>query len=143
MVSIALDNTFFLQIGLFVILVFLLNAFLYKPVLGIIEERRKKISGLEEEAETTEQEVERKLSNYRARIERAKADGNLKRSIIKKEGLDRESELLAAANAEAQRSLQSAKEKIAGERDAALEALRGMSREMGQSIAERALGRSL
>ena len=143
MVSIALDYTFFIQMGLFICLIFILNVLLYKPVLKVMEERGKKISGLEGDAELLGDEVEKKLADYRARINEAKDAGNAKRAVFKKEGLDRETEILGVAHEDAQKTLSDAKEKISKEAEVALKKLQEMSKEMGTNIAEKALGRSL
>jgi F-type H+-transporting ATPase subunit b len=143
MVSISLDATFFVQIGLFLVLVYILNVLLYKPVLAAMEERGKKISGLETDASTIEGELEEKLLQYREEIAKAKEAGGQKRTVLKKKGLDREAELVGAAHAAAQSTISKAKESIARERDAALEGLRAMTNEMAQEIAEKALGRPL
>ena len=129
--------------GLFICLIFILNVLLYKPVLKVMEERGKKISGLEGEAELMGEEVEKKLADYKARIHEAKDAGNAKRVVLKKEGLDRETEILAVVHDEAQKTLSDAKEKISKETERALKKLQDMGKEMGRDIAEKALGRSL
>ena len=143
MVSISLDATFFIQMGLFLVLVYILNVLLYKPVLAAMEERGKKISGLETDASTIEGELEEKLLQYKEEIIKAKEAGGQKRTVLKKEGLDKEHELLGAAHAAAQSTISKAKEGIAKEKDVALESLRAMTKDMAQGIAEKALGRSL
>ncbi|MBE9503171.1 MAG: ATP synthase F0 subunit B [Proteobacteria bacterium] len=143
MVSLALDYTLFIQMGLFICLIFILNVFLYKPILKVMEERGKKISGLEGEAELMGEEVEKKLVGYKARIDEAKEAGNAKRAVFKKEGLDKETEILAAVHDETQKTLSDAKEKISKETETALKKLQDMGREMGRDIAQKALGRSL
>ncbi len=90
MVSISLDITFFIQMGLFLVLVYVLNIFLYRPVLAAMEERSKKISGLEADAATTEGELEEKLLHYREEIAKAQETGGQSRAVLKKEGLDKE-----------------------------------------------------
>jgi len=143
MVSITLDATFFIQMGLFLVLVYILNVLLYKPVLAAMEERGRKISGLESDAAGIEGELEEKLLRYREEIARAKEVGGQSRAALKKEGLDKEAELVGAAHADAQGSISQAKERIAKEKDIALEGLRAMTDNMAREIAEKALGRSL
>jgi F-type H+-transporting ATPase subunit b len=143
MVSITLDSTFFVQMGLFLALIYVLNLLVYKPVLKAMEERGKKIAGLESEAASIESELDYKLADYRKRIDQAKEKGGVNRTALKKDGLDKESELLAAAHAEAQETILKAKGRIGKEKEAALESLRTMTRDMGVDIAEKALGRSL
>jgi len=143
MVSITLDATFFIQMGLFLVLVYILNVLLYKPVLAAIEERGRKISGLESDAADIEGELEEKLLHYREEVARAKEVGGQSRIVLKKEGLDKEVELVGAAHAAAQGSISQAKERIAKEKDVALEGLRAMTDELAKGIAEKALGRPL
>lgn len=143
MVSIALDNTFFIQIGLFIVLIFILNILLYKPILKIMEERGKKLSGLDSEAKSIDSDVEMRLANYETKIDRARDKGQAQRAVTKKEGLDREVEISAAAQSDALQTLSEAKDKIAKEKKKALTALKKLNKEIAQSIAEKALGRSL
>lgn len=142
MVSIELDITFFIQIGLFLLLVYILNVLIYRPVLRVMEERGKKISGMEADAVLADKEVEDKLASYRLELDKAKQSGNADRAILKKEGLDKEDELLGAAQAEAQKTLSAAKDKIAKEVDSALAILKGMTEEMGKDIADKVVGRA-
>lgn len=142
MVSIELDITFFIQTGLFLLLVYILNALIYKPVLRVMEERGKKISGMEADALSADKEVEDKLASYRMELDKAKQLGNADRAVLKKEGLDKEAELLGAAHAEAQKTLSAAKDKIAKEVDLALSTLKGMTEDMGKDIADKVVGRA-
>lgn len=142
MVSIELDITFFIQIGLFLLLVYILNVLIYKPVLRVMEERGKKISGMEADASLADKEVEDKLASFRLELDKAKQSGNADRAILKKEGLDKEAELLGAAHAEAQKTLSAAKDKIAKEMDLALATLKGMTEDMGKDIADKVVGRA-
>ncbi|MDT8317562.1 MAG: hypothetical protein RQ824_06165 [bacterium] len=142
MVSIELDITFFIQTGLFLLLVYILNVLIYKPVLRVMEERGKKISGMEADALSADKEVEDRLASYRLELDKAKQSGNADRAILKKEGLDKEAELLDAAHAEAQKTLSAAKDKISKETDAALAILKGLTEDMGKDIAAKVVGRA-
>ena len=142
MVSIELDITFFIQTGLFLLLVYILNVLIYKPVLKVMEERGKKISGMEADAVLADKEVEDKLASYRLELDKAKQLGNADRATLKKEGLDKEAELLGAAHAEAQKTLSAAKDKITKEADSALAILKGMTGDMGKDIADKVVGRA-
>ncbi len=142
MVSIELDITFFIQTGLFLLLVYILNVLIYRPVLRVMEERGKKISGMEADAVLADKEVEDKLASYRMELDKAKQLGNADRATLKKEGLDKEAELLGAAHVEAQKTLSAAKDKITKEADSALAILKGMTGDMGKDIADKVVGRA-
>ena len=51
---ITMDKTLFIQIINIIILMFLLNKVMYKPVLGILRERSKKMKGTQDEIERFE-----------------------------------------------------------------------------------------
>ncbi len=142
MVSIELDITFFIQMGLFLLLVYILNVLIYRPVLRVMEERAKKISGMEEDAVLADKEVEDKLASYKLELDKAKQSGNADRAILKKEGLDKEAELLGAAHDDAKKTLSAAKDKIAKVVDLALSTLKGMTEDMGKDIADKVVGRA-
>jgi len=143
MVSISLDITFFIQMVLFGVCVFVLNILVYKPVMKVMEERAKKLSDLDTDAGKIETDVESKLAGYKKKIEEAKEKGNFERATLKKEGLEKENEIVSAAHFEAQETISKAKKKIEKEKENALKCLKDMTGTMGREIAEKALGRSL
>lgn len=141
MVSIELDITFFIQMGLFLFLVYILNVLLYKPVLKVMEERSKKLADLGSDAVSAEKQVEEKLAEYKAKLDAAREEGTAERGKLKKEGLDKEAGILEEAHKSAQDSINEARERITKEKDTALESLRGMVDEMGRTISDKVVGR--
>ncbi len=89
-----------------------------------------------------DKEDEQKLASYRLEQDKAKRSGNADRADLKKEGLDKEVELLGEAHAEAQKTLSAAKDKITKEVESALATLKGMTEEMGKDIAAKVVGRA-
>ncbi len=142
MVSIALDNTLFIQAVLFLVLIYILNVLLYRPVLKVLQDRSQRLADLDGDALSAEKEIEEKLAEYRARIDEAKSEGNLLRADLKKEGVDEEAELLTAANKEAQASIDAARGRIAKEMESALESMAKVTKDMGKSICEKVVGRT-
>ena len=142
MVSIELDITFFIQTGLFLLLVYILNVLVYRPVIKVMDERGKRVSGMEADAAAADKQIEEKLAGYRAELDKAKHKGATERAALKKEGLDKEAELLADAHSEAQKTVTAAREKITAEMDAALASLKGMADDMGKDIAAKVMGRA-
>ena len=142
MVSIKLDITFFIQAGLFLVLIYILNVFLYRPVLKVLRDRSQRLADLGEDSEMAEKEIEAKLAEYKARISEAKSEGTIIRNEIKKEGLDKETELLEAAHKEAQVSIETSRKKIGEEMEVALKSIAKVTDEMGRSICEKVAGRA-
>lgn len=106
---ITMDITLVIQMINIIILMFLLNKVLYKPVLGILRERTKKMKGTQEEiqrfdkdARLRQEEVDRKMaqasSKAKEALDSARAEaaaaGNEKLAAIKAEvDADREKKM--------------------------------------------------
>lgn len=141
MVSIELDITFFIQMGLFIVLVYLLNILVYKPVFRVMEERKKKVTEFESIATLAEENIQEKIAEYKVKIGEAKERGNERRAELKKNGLEKEADIIGSAHEEARKSIAEAVKTIDQETENALAVLRGMTEEMGKSIADKVLGR--
>ena len=142
MVSIELDITFVIQAALFIVLMFILNVLIYKPILRVLDERSKRLATLDLEASSAEKKVEDKLVEYRTKINAAKEEGNAVRVSLKKEGLDREAQLLQAAHDDANKTITASRDKISKEMTLALDSLKAMTEEMGKIISEKVAGRA-
>ncbi len=112
---ITMDITLVLQMINIIVLMFILNAVLYKPVLGIIRARREKMQGTQEEINTfdknsrlRQEELDRKLaeasSKARAALDTARAAaaaaGNEKLAAIKAQAEADKDEKMAALKKE-------------------------------------------
>lgn len=110
-------STFVLEIINFLVLVWILRRFLYRPVLQVIAKRRQSIQDQLAEARETQQHAEALLAQYEGRLadwegERARARDALKEELDKQR---------AGELAELQTALQQQREKaaVAGERQRA------------------------
>jgi len=63
-----INYTLFMQMALFLIILFLLNVILYKPLLKAIREREDKIEGLKKEAERLKSEASKYENEYKTKI---------------------------------------------------------------------------
>ena len=130
---ITMDITLVIQMINIIILMFLLNKVLYKPVLGILRERSKKMKGTQEEIERfdkdarlRQEEVDKKMaqasSKAKAALDSARAEaaaaGNEKLAAIKAEvDADREKKMseLKSQIDSAGKSLQESLDTFAGD----------------------------
>ena len=69
------DGTLFLHIAIILMMVFVLNATLFKPINRILEERERRTRGRSGEAHDILQRVEEKLTHYERALRDARADG--------------------------------------------------------------------
>src|SRR5918993_3977549 len=69
------DGTLFLHIVIILLMVFVLNATLFKPINRILEERERRTRGRSGEAHDILQRVEEKLAHYEQTLREARAGG--------------------------------------------------------------------
>jgi F-type H+-transporting ATPase subunit b len=140
---ISLDISFFIQIINFLALLLLLNVFLYKPVRKALADRDAGINSARARAAEVDTDVQEKMALYEARLREAKAKANEERSLLRKEAMAEESDILGKARQEAAGSLAAIRNRVAGEATDAREFLREQTRTLSLEICEKVLGRSL
>lgn len=69
------DGTLFLHIAIILIMVFVLNATLFKPINTILEEREKRTRGRSSEANDILRRVSEGISKYETTLREARAEG--------------------------------------------------------------------
>jgi len=125
----------------FLILIFVLRKYAWKPILDAVEERDQKIAKALSDAENARKEVgslagerDRLLAEVRDEKNRILADAAKTRDFIV-------SEAKVKASEEASRIIESAREAIHNERNAAVTELRNMAAKIALDVAEKVLGR--
>ena len=137
-----LDLTFVIQIINFLVLMMVLNLFLYKPIRKAIADRAATVDGARQRATTVDSEVQEKVAQYEARLKEAKAKAGEERNVLRSEALAEEAAALAAARKEADSTLSSIRETVAREAADARTVLREQARFLSKDICEKVLGRS-
>jgi len=69
------DGTLILHVVIILVMVFVLNATLFKPINRILEEREKRTRGRSTEAQDILHRVEQKISHYEHSLREARAEG--------------------------------------------------------------------
>jgi F-type H+-transporting ATPase subunit b len=140
---ISLDWTLGLQFVNFIILLIILNKFLYRPLQKIFAERRQTIDGSHQRAKSLDAEVEVKMQHYLQQLSDAKLVANEARGRLKKAAAEEEAVLLSAAHSKAAARLQVIKAQVAAESTEAGKTLRGEAETLAGQIATKILGRQL
>jgi F-type H+-transporting ATPase subunit b len=127
----------------FAILLFLMYRTVFPQVTKLYQERRSNIEGKLEEAESERDEAEQLLQRYRERLAAAEDETQriLEEARANAERLRRD--LLAKADADAERRLERATETIRAERDQAIRQLRGEVGTLAVELATKVVGDSL
>lgn len=138
-----LDIAFVFQLVNFLVLVLLLNFFLFKPIRKQIADRAAEINGAKVKSAAVDQEVQEKLASYEARMREIRSSAADERGVLKKEAQQQEAAILDKARAEASEQLSSIKARVAREAEEARRTLRESAEALSADICQKVLGRSL
>ena len=137
------DGTFFLQLGLFLVMALVLNALLFKPYLRMRAERERSIDGARDEAHKMEAKARAIVTDYDAKLTRARQRGAEERARLRQEAAARERQLLGAARDEAGKAIGGARATIATDAEAARAQLDKQARDLAKQMAKKILGREV
>ncbi len=138
-----LDLAFVIQLVNFLVLVLLLNVFLYKPIRKQLSDRNALISGAKEKSAAVDREVQEKLASYEARMREIRAGAADGRGALKKEAQLQEAAILEKARLESGAKLAGIKARVAQEAEEARRLLKASAESLSADICEKVLGRSL
>jgi len=138
-----LDIAFVIQLVNFLVLVLLLNIFLFKPIRKQLADRSALISGAKLKSAAVDKEVQEKLASYEARMREIRAGAADERGVLKKEAQAQEAAILEKARVESSQTLASIKAKVAQEAQEARRLLKESAETLSADICEKVLGRSL
>ena len=114
----------FFQVVNFLLLLYLLNRFLFKRVFALVEERRSKIEKGLEDAESAARDRELARAEREAAVAVARKEAAEMLASANKIATDTRNEILAEARAEAEKVTERAREEITAEKDRAMADLR-------------------
>jgi F-type H+-transporting ATPase subunit b len=140
-VTVIPDLTLFVQMATFIALIFILNYLLYKPILSIIDRRKKQMDELESEIKLFNDSINKKAAEYDEKLNKAKTSASdLKKEIIG-EGTAQAKSIVDAVRNEIPLMSQEFQKRMDAEMQAARQILEGQSRKLSLEIAEKVLGR--
>ena len=136
-------GTLWFQIANFLLLLFLLNIILFKPIRNILSKRKNEEDSLQEIIEELQSKTGQYSKDLEESISAARKEGFQQKENFKTEGFEEEKGVLNAANASAEDKIAKAQEEIEGRMAKARESLRVEVDHFSRELAERMLGRSL
>jgi F-type H+-transporting ATPase subunit b len=136
-----LDGTFFLQLGIFVVLFLFLREVVFKPVVAVLDAREHATDGAKDEARELEARAKEKLAAFEAEMTKAKVELSSERERLRKDGAALERELLSKARSDADKILEDANEKMAEETAIARRHIDETVPQFARDIADKLLGR--
>jgi len=138
-----LNSTFFVQVINFLILIAVLNWLLVKPTLRILEERRVRVEGSEEEAKRLTAETDQNIQEYERNLTEARVNAGREKERIRMEGIERENEIIRTAREQSRKTVEDMKQKIGKEAGEASAVMKHEVKALSAQIAEKVLGRSI
>lgn len=140
---IQLDYTLLIQMANFLILLLILNKFIYKPILNLLDQRRKRLEDSEKLVADLKERTSRQWEQYEAELQGARISAATERERLKAEGSEAERKLLEQAREKAAKLMHDARVRIDEESRKAREVLKDQAQILGLEMAEKILGRKL
>lgn len=135
--------TLVIQIANFLVLLFLLNIILYKPIRKIMGQRREEMSASEKIIADLLDRYSRLSEELKQNIAAARKDGFKEKENCKNEGRDEESKMLQKANDSVGEKISKTREDIERNMAALRQSLDQEVSLFSQELAEKVLGRSI
>ena len=140
---IELDWTLFVQIINFLVLVFLLNMVLFRPIRRIIVARQARMTAYEEDISGLADNQQGILGEVEQQLAAARRDGLGLREKLRQEGSQEESSLLEQVKKEVDAEWTQVEAKIKKDVAKAREALRAQAQDFAMALSAKILGRKL
>ena len=125
------------QVFNFLLLLYLLNRFLFKPVLKLLDERESRIKKGLEDAEAAARDRELAQAEREAALDEARKEAQAMIARATKIADDSRTEILAEAKAQAEKVTSRATEEITAEKERAMAELRATVADLALDAAER------
>ncbi|HOI72518.1 MAG TPA: ATP synthase F0 subunit B [Syntrophales bacterium] len=138
-----IDYTLWIQLVNFIVLIFILNVLLYKPILGIMEKRKQQFDGARDEVRTLHESVEKKMAEYEEAVRKAKQAAMEQKAEYVKEGAEEARKIVDAVRGVIPKMMEEFQGKMNREIEEARGVLKNQSQRLSLEIAEKVLGRSL
>ena len=136
-------DSIIIQILNFLILLFLLNLIVYRPVRGILNKRKEEMDSSSNATDEWKRKIEKYSTDLEENIDSTRMEGLRERVGLRDKGLSTEKELLQDAYSQVEEALGKAKNEIKEKINNARISLQDEIESFSRELAEKLLGRSL
>lgn len=137
-----LNITLLIQLGILLTLMLLLNQFLFKPMVQLLDERKRRTEGRRKAASQAEAEADAVWADYQKKIQDAKIEADRVRAELVRQGEGERHRIVALASGQAEKTVAEVRARVKGEAQEARKAFEAEAQSLAGSIAESILGRS-
>jgi F0F1-type ATP synthase membrane subunit b/b' len=120
-----------------------LNVFVFRPTLVLLQERAKRLSGLAAEAKSLEVQCAAKFDAYNKKMEEARNAARAAREDILKSADTEQKQLLSKARTKAEAAIASAKNALVSEASESREKLKQVASDLSKTMVEKILKRKV
>jgi F-type H+-transporting ATPase subunit b len=138
-----INGSLFIQIINFLVLIWVLNKVLYKPVRNIIAQRKARVSGLEEVIDHSEQDIFAKDEALKAGLKAAREKGLKEKEASENEARQQEKKLMEKINEKTREDLAEIRERVVKEAQTTRLALQNEIESFADQISHKILGRAV
>jgi F-type H+-transporting ATPase subunit b len=138
-----IDGTVILQIANFLVLLFVLNLILFKPIRKVLSQREEEMNSRRKTIDEYQGRAERSEKDIEEGKILARKDGYVAKETLKSQGLEEEKGILQEAGAAVEQKLDAAKKEIEAKVAAARDSLEGQLAGFSTELAQKILGRSV
>jgi F-type H+-transporting ATPase subunit b len=142
MIKVIPDISVIYQMVNFLVLLFVLNLVLYKPIRKVLLERKAKIEGMKKKAVKAAKDLVAGEEAYKDGLKTARTKGLKEKRTFVDEASKEEKEILNKINKKAQANLAQIREQVANETEQARKSLEGEVEAYAIAIGEKILGRA-
>ncbi|MCP4671942.1 MAG: ATPase [Desulfobacula sp.] len=142
MIKVIPDISTIYQMVNFLVLLFVLNLVLYKPIRKILLDREAKIKGMQKGAKKAASDLVAGEEAYKGGLKSARTKGLKEKETFIDEASKEEKEILDKINKKAQANLAQIREQVAQETEQAQKSLEGEVETYAKAIGEKILGRA-
>ncbi len=138
-----IDISLIYQIINFLVLLFILNIVLYRPIRGIIQKRKQEMEGLEKAIQDFQSKAEENARSIEQGMILARKEGFREKEAIKEQGVEEEKSILSEAMAKAGDKVQQAKREIEAKAEEVRKELETQIANFSAELVQKILGRSI
>ncbi len=137
------DATLLIYIGVFFVLFFILNAFVFKPVMALFDEREKAIDGAKRDARRLEKDAESKLNAFEDEMAKMRQEASAERDRLRADATKRERALIDKVKADIDKMVADADAEMDREAAKLREQIASDTPALARRIASKLLGREV
>lgn len=138
-----INITLLIQMANFLILLFLLNLVLYRPIRRIIQKRNQVIDDFTTTIDSMTKSAQEAMNTFAQKVREARAQGAANVQTLKDEAHEAESKLIAEKNQEGQARISQIRKQLESEIQETRGKLQAQVQAFSLAVAEKILGRSI